>query len=108
MAKKEKTKKCSQKNWSHKNDFPVEEVWCTYQTLSKIIAPRLRTFKEYDKHGFCPDFKGMTEWNQAIQQMIDAFELLTRPAHRSYTDVEEQTIEHGLDLFRKHFRYLWD
>ena len=51
-------------------------------------------------------FGGMAEWNKAIQKMIDAFELLKRIT--SFSDEEEQTIEEGLDLFRKHFRNLWD
>ena len=67
MAKKDKTNKKGQENWSHKNDFPIEEVWNTYQVLAELIAPRLRTFK----------------------------------AH-------EEAIEHGLELFSKYFRYLWD
>ena len=32
-------------NWSHKHDYPVEEVWNTYHTLSQIIVPRLQSFK---------------------------------------------------------------
>lgn len=52
MAKKEKTTKKTQENWSHKNDFPIEEVWNTYQALAELIAPRLRTFKAHDKHGY--------------------------------------------------------
>ena len=48
----------------------------------------------------------MAEWNKAIQKMIDAFELLKQIT--SFSDEEEQTIEEGLDLFRKHFRNLWD
>ena len=49
------------KNWSHKNDFQIEEVWGTYHTLSQLIVPRLLAFKALDKHGYCPDFKDMRE-----------------------------------------------
>ena len=109
MAKKEKTNQKAQDNWSHKNDFPIEEVWNTYQALAELIAPRLRTFKAHDKHGCCPDFKGMAEWNQAIQKMIDAFELLIDEDKLGiFTKDEEEAIEHGLELFCKYFRYLWD
>jgi hypothetical protein len=45
MEKKDKTNKKGQENWSHKNDFPIEEVWHTYKALAELIAPRLRTFK---------------------------------------------------------------
>ena len=107
MAKK--NDKEAQENWSHKNDFPIIEVWNTYQAIAELIVPRLRTFKEHDKHGFCPDFKGMKEWNEAIQKMIDAFELLVdEEKYGVFTDEEEQAIDQGLGLFGKYFRYLWD
>lgn len=93
-------------NWSHKHDYPVEEVRNTYHILSQIIAPRLQAFKALEKHGYCPDFKGMREWNCAIQKMIDAFELMKYA--NTYSEDEKRTIEQGLDLFRKHFFNLWD
>ena len=102
-GKKQKNPKI---NWSHKNDFQIEEVWNTYHTIAQLIVPRLQAFKALDKHGYCPAFKGMAEWNKAIQKMIDAFELLKQIT--SFSKEEEQTIEEGLDLFRKHFRNLWD
>ena len=51
----------------------------------------------------------MKEWNEAIQKMIDAFELLVDEEKNGvFTDEEEQAIDHGLELFSKYFRYLWD
>lgn len=94
------------KNWSHKNDFQIEEVWGTYHTLSQLIVPRLLAFKALDKHGYCPEFKDMREWNNAIQKMIDAFELMKYAT--TYSEVEEHTIVQGLALFSKYFRYLRD
>ena len=78
---KRKKKDDSAEKWSYKNDYPIEEVWNTDNYLAGVIAARLKAFKALDKHGYCPAFKG---------------------------DEEEQTIEEGLDLFRKHFRNLWD
>ena len=95
-----------EENWSYKHVYPIEEVWNTNNTIAQFIVPRLQAFKALDKHGYCPAFKGMAEWNKAIQQMIDAFELLKQLT--SFSKEEEQTIEEGLDLFRKHFRNLWD
>ena len=96
----------NKESYSHKHDYPVEEVWNTYHTLSQIIVPRLQSFKALEKHGYCPDFKGMREWNNAIQKMIDAFELLKYDS--SFSDEEWNTITEGLDLFCKHYRNLWD
>ena len=94
-------------NWSHKHDYPIEEVWNTDNTLAQLIVPRLQAFKALNKHGGSSDFKDMREWNNAIQKMIDAFELM-KYAGATHTEDEEKTIEQGLDLFRKYFRNLWD
>ena len=104
---KRKKNRDSEENWSHKNDFPIEEVWNTDNTIAQLIVPRLQAFKALDKHGGPPDFKDMREWNNAIQKMIDAFELM-KYAGRVNTKEEERTMEEGLDLFRKYFRSLWD
>ena len=94
-------------NWSHKHDYPIEEVWNTDNTLAQLIVPRLLPFKALDKHGGPSDFMDIREWNNAIQKMIDAFELM-KYAGAAHTEDEERTIEQGLDLFRKYFRNLWD
>lgn len=94
-------------NWSHKHDYPIEEVWNTDNTLAQLIVPRLQAFKALEKHGGPDDFKDMREWNNTIQKMIDAFELMKYAAGKQ-SDDEEKTIEQGLDLFRKYYRSLWD
>ena len=108
MKKNSKKKNTSNsEHWSHKHDYPIDEIWNTYQVLAEFITPRLRTFKDHDKHGYCSVFRDMNEWNQAIQKMIDAFDLM-KYAGGIHTRDEERTIEQGLDLFRKYFRVLWD
>ena len=104
MAKRKN--KDSTENWSHKHDYPIEEVWNTDNVLAQFIAPRLLAFKELDKHGYPPECKDMREWNNIIQKMIDAFELM-KYVHTPSPD-ESKTIEQGLDLFRKYYRNLWD
>ena len=103
---KRKKNRDSEENWSHKNDFPIEEVWNTDNTIAQLIVPRLQAFKALDKHGGPPDFSEMREWNNAIQKMIDAFELLKY--NSSFSEEEQKTIKEGLELFCKHFRNLWD
>ena len=105
--KPKKNRPKNTENWSHKNDYPIEEIWNTDNTLAQLIAPRLLAFKALDKHGGPFEFKDMREWNNTIQKMIDAFELM-KYAGASHTEEEERTIEQGLDLFRKYIRYLWD
>ena len=93
-------------NYSHKHDYPIEEVWNTDNVLAQFIAPRLLAFKALDKHGYPPECKDMREWNNIIQKMIDAFELM-KYVHTPNPD-ENKTIEQGLGLFRKYYRNLWD
>ena len=86
---------------------PIPPSICRFSDLTcSVFSTHLQAFKALEKHGYCPDFKGMREWNNAIQKMIDAFELLKYAA--SYTEDEERRIEQGLDLFRKYYCYLRD
>ena len=39
--------KRSSENWSHKNDFPIDEVWNTDNMLAQLIVPRLLAFNPY-------------------------------------------------------------
>lgn len=93
--------------WSHKHDYPIEEIWNTYYVLSQLILPRLKAFKALDKHGHPADFKDITQWNTTIQKMIDAFELMARPSVFSNAE-ENEKITEGLELFCKYFCNLWD
>ena len=109
MSKKKNTSEYSdpEGNWSHKHTYPIEEVWNTNHVIAQFLVSRLQAFKALDKHGYCPAFKDMQEWNKAIQKMIDAFELMTHVG-ATHTAEEEKTITEGLELFCKHFRNLWD
>lgn len=88
------------------SDYPIEDVWNTYHILARLIVPRLQAFKDLDKHGYCPDFKDMNGWNNAIQRMIDAFELMK--GSDVLSDAERVVVTEGLELFCKHYRNLWD
>lgn len=92
--------------WSHKHDYPIDKIWNTNNTLARLIVPRLQAFKQLDKHVYPKDFSDMRTWNNTIQKMIDAFELM-KYAH-SLSDDEERTVSEGLSLFCKYFRNLWD
>ena len=93
-------------NWSYKHDFPIDEILNTDNTLARLIVPRLQALKQLDKHGYPGDFSDMRTWNNTIQKMIDAFELM-KYVH-SLSDDEERIVSEGLSLFCKYFRNLWD
>ena len=93
-------------NWSHKHDFPIDEIWNTDNALAQLIVPRLQAFKALDKHGYPSDFTDMRTWNNTIQKMINAF-VLMKYVHSLSVD-EERIVSEGLSLFCKYFRNLWD
>jgi len=82
--------------WSHKNDYPIEEVWNTYEMLARDITPRLQAFKAINKHGCPAEMKDMRQWNITIQKMIDAFELMKYKSSSIFTDEDEKTIAEGI------------
>ena len=92
--------------WSHKHDFPIDEIWNTDNTLARLIVPRLQAFKQLDKHGYPSNFSDMRTWNNTIQKMIDAFDLMKYSG--TLSDVEKKTVDEGLSLFCKYFLNLWD
>ena len=107
MKKNSKKKNTfNSEHWSHKHDYPIEEVWNTENTLARLIAPRLVSFRDLDKHGAPDDFQDMRQWNNAIQKMIDAFELMKYV--QCLSEEEDKTVSEGLELFCKYFRHLWD
>ena len=61
--------------------------------MARLIVPRLQAFKQLDKHGYPEDFSDMRTWNNTIQKMIDAFELM-KYAH-SLSDDEERIVSEG-------------
>ena len=100
------TKEEETQNRSKLPDYPIEEIWGTYHTLTSLIGSRLQAFKALDKHEYPPKFNNIEEWNKAIQKMIDAFELMKYA--NSLSSDEEGTVAEGLMLFCKYFRNLRD
>ena len=86
--------------------YPISEVWGTYHYLAREIAPRLKAFKALKKHGWPDDFESQDDWNNAIQKMIEAFELVKDYSPSYEEDI--QTVDQGVKLFCKYFRDLSD
>ena len=74
--------------------------------MAREIAPRLKAFKALKKHGWPDDFESQEDWNNAIQKMIDAFELV-KDYSPSY-DEDIQIMNEGVKLFCKYYRDLSD
>lgn len=87
--------------------FDESETWSLTDTICKFIIPRLKEFINVNDTYAYP-FKNIEEWNEALNKMLIALELIQRDKGcRIYNEEEEEQIEIGLDLFRKHFMGLW-
>ena len=96
--------------------FDDTELWGLDCTIARFILPRLKEFKNQTGGGFPPNLavegdedgdKGLELWENSIQTMIDAFELIAKD-HVVTDDKEKEIIETGLDNFRKYYFSLWN
>lgn len=85
--------------------FDDSELWSLDKTISGFILPRLKSFRE--KHSSSPKNISSQEWNNIIDKMITAFELINSDKEDISHD-EYKQIECGLKLFAKHLKNLWD
>jgi len=94
--------------------FDDTELWGLDCTIARFILPRLKEFKK-QAGGYPSNLKpegddgdkGLELWENSIQTMIDAFELIAKD-HVVTDDKEKEIIETGLDNFRKYYFSLWN
>lgn len=90
-----------------------DDLWSLDLTIARFAAPRLRELQKNPVGWPDQHFKTCEDWEDAIGKMARAFELIieendTYPAWWGEgTAPEYKEIEDGLDLFRQHFRDLW-
>lgn len=82
------------------------DTWSLDYSLAKLIAPRLKRFKEVT--GGHPGDMTEQEWNNTLDKMIAAFEFLGSEERWSNTDKNKwNEVQEGIDLFAKHYVGLW-
>ena len=81
--------------------FDDSETWALDCTIAKFIEPRLRRFKEI-KAGY-PAIMSEEKWDDILDKMIYAFECINKDTVFD----NEDSVDEGLDLFRKYFFNLW-
>jgi len=89
--------------------FDDSETWSLDTSLSRLIVPRLKRFKELlDGH---PAEMTFEEWNEIIDEMIWSFEWFANEKRWDLTNEEEimqlKRAEAGIHLFAKYFDSLW-
>jgi hypothetical protein len=82
----------------------TEAYFDLYNFLSPIIAAGLRKVKECNKGVPFMLVDDIETWQEALEEMIWAFDTLT---YESDFDADDNRIQRGLDLFAKHYRSLW-
>jgi hypothetical protein len=111
--------------------FSNRALWSLDYSLAKIILPRLKAYKTMYRSGYANDLpstdheleqrmtteewdvydaKLIKEWEDAIDKMILAFDLIVKDKFISIEDFENQQkqIVEGLSLFAKYYRCLED
>lgn len=84
--------------------FHDGDTFTLWSHLTELILPRLKRFKEIT----CsyPSNLKSEEWDNILEKMIYAFELLLKDEF-IYPEDEEDKINEGLKLFGEWFRDLW-
>lgn len=85
--------------------FDDSETWSLDYSLSKIILPRLKRFKEL-KNG-TPYHVSEEEWQSNLDKMIAFFEFASSEERWNAAPDEYEKYNEGIDLFAKHFYDLW-
>lgn len=81
------------------------ETWSLDYSLGKIIAPRLKRFKEVQ--GGYPSDLTEQEWAKKIDKMIAAFEFAGSEARWNAGPEEYDKHQKGIELFAENFFGLW-
>lgn len=88
--------------------FDDSETWSLQQSLSRVILPRLKRFKEV-RVGYPSDLS-QEEWDNILEDMVFAFEFFA--SDDQYTKYPSDGKEYkralkGIKLFSKRFGNLW-
>lgn len=91
----------------NKRGFSDRDMWNLDQTIGQFVLPRLKYFKEVS----CGVPGDLTDkqWDNILQEMIDAFELIADEHLYYRTDKDQdEIIDRGLSKFATYYRALWD
>lgn len=94
-------------------------TWSLDDHLAKLILPRLKRFKELNKHAYPGKFPGIDrpdavesfeEWQEVLNKMIFAFEWHADDDRKygKFDEAEYEKVKEGLQLFATFYGALWD
>lgn len=92
--------------------YNYKDMWNLDHHFAIEINKRLKYFRKHRSGGHPIDTKNNTEWNYVIDKMILGFDNIINEWKVDFDIADDKQfyneINEGLDLFRKHFRDLWD
>lgn len=92
----------------HTRGYTNEDIFCVATSTASILVPRMKALLNQVKNRITPMTMTNQEWCDILNQIIYAFELISREnGSWVWTKKEEEAVEIGLDLFRKHYFSLW-
>lgn len=84
------------------------QLWNLDVTISEYVLPRLKEYRKlYSDSGIPSGIKTTKEWQEKIDAMISAFEIVLKNEGR-FNEKERIIVENGLTAFAEHFTSLWD
>lgn len=81
-----------------------DDVYNLDTTLSPIISSLLKEFRKSEL-SYPHQLSSMEEWNQIIDQMIEAFEMV--PNDFDLDEEGRKRMETGMKLFVEYYKHLW-
>lgn len=83
------------------------ETWSLYSKITDFVLPRLKRFRELHKD--YPMGLSIEKWDDILDKMILAFEILQRDEYSSIDEAYRQSdqIKVGLKLFAEYYTDLW-
>lgn len=89
-----------------RNKSIYRDTWNLDFAIAKFVHPRLVRYKQVT-NGYPGILNSPEEWNEILDKMIAAFEIIIKDDCCIYKDWQMKIIDEGLDLFREYYFHLW-
>ena len=82
--------------------------WNAYVHIAEFALPLIKSLKKAET-AYPSQFTRWEEWKVVLESMIFSLEYVSDDdPEENYAPIFQDKVQHGLDLFGKHFRDLWD
>lgn len=85
---------------------PCKDTWDLDLTIAEFILPRLELFKKVSDC-YPSELNSIEEWYDILDKMIESFRIMTTISSYKFDKKHKESVEQGLDLFRKYYHDLW-